>query len=105
MRGATMNVVSAVLPGNVPRAIAIAQSVPSTSAAPVESSAISSESQTDGQSSRECSTCSYQRVDNAGGGRLKTGEALTDTASVTASGASRVSTTSAVTVHMAIVAA
>src|SRR6266481_5537801 len=105
MSGETMNVVSATLPGNVPRAIAIAHSVPRTSATTVDSSAISSESRTDGHSSRDCATRWYQRMESAGGGRLKTEEALTDTASVTASGASRVSTTRAVTAHITIVAA
>src|SRR5438876_6066359 len=100
-----MNVTSVVLPGNAPRAIAIAQSVPSTRETPVDRSATSSDRRTDGHSSRNRHIRSYHRVDSAGGGRLNTAEALIETTSVTTSGASSVSTTRAVTVHIATVAA
>jgi hypothetical protein len=71
----------------------------------VESTAISTERRTDGHSSRSRSMRSYHRVDSVGGGRLNTADVLIDTANVTTSGATSVSTTSTVTVHMTIVAA
>src|SRR5437773_4186372 len=100
-----MNVTSVVLPGNDTRVTAMAHSVPSTSETAVERSAIAIESRTAGHSSRRRSMRSYQRSDNAGGGRLNTDDALTDTASVTTRGASSVRTTSVVTVHMMTTAA
>src|SRR5438445_3531019 len=103
--GETMKVTSAVLPGNVPRVTAIAQSVPSPSEMAVDTAAIPTERRTAGQSSRRRSIRSYQLDDSAGGGRLKTDDALTETASVTARGARRVRTTAAVTVHIATTAA
>src|SRR5437762_14069905 len=100
-----MNVTSVVLPGNDARVSAMAHSVPSTSETAVERSAIVTDSRTAGHSSRRRSMRSYQRGDSAGGGRLNTDDALTDTASVTTSGASSVRTTSAVTVHITTTAA
>ena len=106
MSGDTMNVTSAVLPGNVPRAIAIAHSVPSTSEIDGgEERDLERQPHGRARARASCSMRWYQRSDSAGGGRLKTEEALTDTASVTTSGASSVSTTRAVTVHITTVAA
>src|SRR5262250_1413447 len=95
IRGDTMNVTSAVLPGNDPRVTPMAHSVPRASDTAVEARAIANDSRTAGQRSRNRSVRSYQRVESAGGGRLNTGDALTETASVTINGASRASTTAA----------
>src|SRR6266568_4707174 len=103
--GETMKVTSVVFPGNEPRVTAMAQSVPSTSETTVDSAAIPTERRTAGHSSRRRSIRSYQRDDSAGGGRLNTDEALTETASVTTSGTRSVRTTVAVTVHIATIAA
>src|SRR5439155_14921719 len=93
MSGETMKVTTAVFPGKRPRDTAIAQRVPRTSEIPVESSAISTDRRADGQSSRRLRVRRYQRSESSGGGRLKTGDELTETATATTSGASSVNTT------------
>ncbi len=76
-------------PGKRPRTSAMAQSVPSTSEMAVDSAAICTEVASAGHRPRVLGNWLYQRMDQAGGGRVKTAEEPKDTATVTTSGVIR----------------
>src|ERR1700682_4144761 len=87
--GDTRKVEIASRPGKRPRTRAMAQSVPSTMATAVETAATCSETTSAGKRPRVLGSRSYQRSDQAGGGRVKTVEEPKDTATVTRSGVIR----------------
>ena len=87
-------------PGKRPRTRAMAQSVPSTRATTVEKAATSIDVSSAGQSPRVPARLSYQRIDQSGGGRVKTLDEPNETATVTTSGVIRKITVNSAAIHM-----
>ncbi|WP_244423263.1 hypothetical protein [Bradyrhizobium sp. ORS 375] len=80
---------SAVAPGSLPRAIAMAASVPATSDSAVDSTAICSDSDSDGQKPSSRPIRPYQRSEAPDSGRSNTGVGEKLAAAITTSGSSR----------------
>ena len=89
IKGDTSSVPSAVAPGSRPRAIAMAASVPATSDSAVDSTAICSDSDSDGQKPSSRTMRPYQRSDAPDSGRSNTGVGEKLAAAITTSGSSR----------------
>src|SRR4051794_19410023 len=87
--GETSAVAKTPAPGNFPRAIAMAASVPQTNEIAVDNSAISSDSSSDGQKPSSRPILPYQRVDAPVSGRSNTGVGEKLAAAITSSGAMR----------------
>src|SRR5882724_10346328 len=87
--GETSAVANTAAPGSLPRAIAIAASVPQTSEIAVDSNAICSDSQSEGQNPSSLPMRPYQRSDAPSIGRSNTGVGEKLAATITNIGASR----------------